>query len=132
MQLIAGHTAQEYNLRKHRKGAYWEDRYHATAVDTQTYLARCMRYIDLNMVRAGVVTYPQDWQWCGYCEIQSPPQRYAVINTAALLQLFGLTKFHHFQKIHNEHPFVAQKVVSAEILEITPAKADERLQFLVD
>lgn len=31
-----------------------------------------------------------------------------------------------------EDPFVAQYVVSAEIIEITPAKADERLQFLVD
>lgn len=25
MQLVAGRTAQEYNLRKKRKGAYWED-----------------------------------------------------------------------------------------------------------
>ena len=32
----------------------------------------------------------------------------------------------------NEDPFVAQKVVSAEIHEITPARADERLSFLVD
>lgn len=32
----------------------------------------------------------------------------------------------------NEDPFVAQNVVSAEILEIAPAKVDERLQFLVD
>jgi len=31
----------------------------------------------------------------------------------------------------NNDPFVAQNVVSAEILEITPAKSDERLQFLV-
>ncbi len=31
----------------------------------------------------------------------------------------------------NEDPFVAQNVVTAEILEISPAKADERLQFLV-
>ena len=28
-------------------------------------------------------------------------------------------------------PFVAEKVVTAEILEITPARADERLGFLV-
>jgi len=49
MQLIAGRTAQEYNQRKRRKGAYWEDRYHATAVDTDEYLARCMVYIDLDM-----------------------------------------------------------------------------------
>ena len=32
----------------------------------------------------------------------------------------------------NDDPFVAKNVVSAEILEITPAKSDERLQFLVD
>jgi len=31
----------------------------------------------------------------------------------------------------NDDPFVAQNVVSAEILEISPAKADERLQFLL-
>ena len=30
----------------------------------------------------------------------------------------------------NEDPFVLKKVVSAEILEITPGKTDERLQFL--
>ncbi len=32
----------------------------------------------------------------------------------------------------NDDPFVAQNVVSAEILEIAPAKSDARLQFLVD
>lgn len=32
IQLIAGRTAQEYNKRKGRKGAFWEDLYHATAV----------------------------------------------------------------------------------------------------
>lgn len=31
-----------------------------------------------------------------------------------------------------DDPFVAEKVVSAEILEITPSKADARLNFLVD
>ena len=50
-----------------------------------------MVYIDLNMVCAGVVTYPEDWYWSGYCEIQKPPQRYAVIDTNALLELFGIT-----------------------------------------
>lgn len=31
----------------------------------------------------------------------------------------------------NEDPFVAHDVVTAELLEISPARADERLQFLV-
>jgi uncharacterized protein YciI len=32
----------------------------------------------------------------------------------------------------NTDPFVAEKVVTAEILEITPARADARLDFLLD
>jgi hypothetical protein len=31
----------------------------------------------------------------------------------------------------NGDPFVAENVVSAEILEITPSKTEERLQFLL-
>ena len=37
MQLIAGRTAREYNQRKGNKGAFWEDRYHATAIDSDEY-----------------------------------------------------------------------------------------------
>ena len=100
MQLIAGRTAQEYNRRKKRKGAFWEDRYHATAVDTGDYLSQCMVYIDLNMVRAGVVSSPEDWCWSGYHEIQRPPQRYAVIDTNALLELFGVDHLEQYKQIH--------------------------------
>lgn len=32
----------------------------------------------------------------------------------------------------NTDPFVVEKIVSAEILEITPAKIDQRLKFLLD
>jgi putative transposase len=34
LQLIVGRTAQEYNLRKQRKGEFWEDRYYATAIES--------------------------------------------------------------------------------------------------
>jgi len=69
MQLVAGRTGQEYNQRKNRKGAYWEDRYHATAVESGDHLARCIVYIDTNMVRAGVVNHPAMWSFSGYNEI---------------------------------------------------------------
>lgn len=32
----------------------------------------------------------------------------------------------------NDDPFVAENVVTADILEITPVKTDERLNFLID
>ncbi len=64
LQLIARRTAQAFNARKHHKGAFWEDRYHATAVDRGQYLARCLVCIDLNMVRAGVVRRPRRARRC--------------------------------------------------------------------
>lgn len=39
--LVASRTAREYNLRKGRSGAFWEDHYHATAVETGSHLIRC-------------------------------------------------------------------------------------------
>lgn len=92
MQLIASRTAQEYNLRKHRKGAYWEDRYHATAIDSHEHLIRCLVYIDLNMVRAGVVGHPSGWEQSGYNEIQAPPKRYSIIALKKLAELSGLSE----------------------------------------
>ncbi len=62
LQRIAGRTGQQYNQRKNRQGAFWEDRYHATAVQTDEHLYRCMVYIDLHMVRAGVVKDPEKSQ----------------------------------------------------------------------
>jgi putative transposase len=90
IQLIAGRTGREYNQRKHRKGAFWEDRYHATAVKTGNHLIRCLAYIDLNMVRAGVVRHPCEWVYGGYNEIQNPKQRYSLINRQKLIDLLGI------------------------------------------
>ena len=58
IQLTAGRTGQEYNQRKARHWAFWEDRYHATAIEADEHLHRCLVYVDLNMVRAGVVRHP--------------------------------------------------------------------------
>jgi hypothetical protein len=87
IQLIAGRTGQEYNHRKKRKGAFWEDRYHATAVEGDEHLTQCMVYMDMNMVRAGVVSHPEEWPFCGYNEIQNPRQRYGTIDYQKLITL---------------------------------------------
>lgn len=102
MQLIAGRTAQTYNQRKGRRGAYWEDRYHATAVEAGEHLARCLVYIDLNMVRAGVVSHPAEWEVCGYQEIQRPPARYRIIDYPVLMELMGIPDVHTLRKLHRE------------------------------
>jgi len=84
IQIVAGRTAQEFNQRKNRYGAFSKNRHHATAVDSSDYLTQCLTYIDLNMVRAGVVKHPSEWSQSGFNEIQSPPERYQLINQEKL------------------------------------------------
>ncbi len=102
MQLIAGRTAQQYNTRKSRKGAFWDDRYYATAIESGRHLAHCMVYIDLNMVRAGAVEHPAQWAQSGYREIQSPPMRYRIIDIDQLRHVLGYADSKAVRKILRE------------------------------
>ena len=102
MQLLGGRMAQVYNGRRGRRGAFWEDRYHAVAVESGEHLWRCLTYIDLNMVRAGVVRHPRDWPHGGYNEIQSSRSRYRVIDLDGLASLTDCTSVAQLQAAHRE------------------------------
>jgi len=95
MQLIAGRTGQEYNRREKCKGAFWEDRYHATIVQTNRHLLSCMVYIDLNMVRAGVVGRPEEWAEGGYAEMLNKEDTVAVIDRGAWQSILGFADILH-------------------------------------
>jgi len=80
MQKVAGEFARGYNQRKGRTNAFWGDNFHATLVDSGEYLWRCLRYIELNMVRCGVVSHPREWEWCGHREIMGTRKRYRLLD----------------------------------------------------
>ena len=103
IKLVAGRTAQEYNLRKNRKGAFWEDRYHATAIESERHLLRCLVYIDLNMVRTGVVSHPSEWQFGGYNEIQKPRRKCVLIAYQKLTELTGFETYDTFRRAYKEY-----------------------------
>lgn len=100
IKLVAGRTAQEYNSRKKRKGAFWQDRYHATAVESNRHLRQCIAYIDTNMVRAGVVDHPEKWECCGYNEIQNPRERKGIVDFDQLTRLLGFETREQLQQAH--------------------------------
>jgi len=102
LQLIAGRTAQEYNQRKNREGVFWEDQYHATAIQNNEQLIKCMVYMDFNMVRAGVVKHPEEWEHCGYNEIQNPPKRYGLIDFKSLLNLIEIKDYGDLKGLHRK------------------------------
>jgi REP-associated tyrosine transposase len=95
---LRGRTAQAYHQRKGRQGAYWDDCYHATAIQTGEALARGLAYIDLNMVRAGVVTHPREWKESGDVELHAPPRRYRIVNLPVLMGLVGVDDVQQLQE----------------------------------
>lgn len=66
MQAVGRRYVQYFNQRYQRSGSLWEGRYRSTLVDTDRYLLACMVYLDLNPVRAGMVSRPADYRWSSY------------------------------------------------------------------
>lgn len=66
MQMLGRYYVQYYNYTYQRTGTLWEGRYKATLVDSEAYLLTCMRYIELNPVRAGMLAHPSDYPWSSY------------------------------------------------------------------
>jgi putative transposase len=89
MQQMEGEFAQSYNRRKGRSGAFWSDRYQCTMIEEGPHLWNAMVYIDLNMVRAGVVRNPGQWPWCSYHEWMGHRRRYGVVDTKGCLEVLG-------------------------------------------
>ena len=66
LQSIGRRYVQYFNYAYIRTGTLWEGRYKATVIDSDRYLLTCMRYIELNPVRAGMVAHPREYPWSSY------------------------------------------------------------------
>lgn len=55
-----------FNGRHGRSGTLWEGRYKACLVDSGRYFLACSRYIELNPVRAWMVSHPSEYPWSSY------------------------------------------------------------------
>jgi putative transposase len=49
-----------------RTGTLWEGRFKSSIVETENYLLRCYRCIELNPVRAGMVSDSAEYKWSSY------------------------------------------------------------------
>jgi len=66
MQRLGQRYVRYVNRRYHRTGTLWDGRYKAGLVDSDRYLLACMRYIEMNPVRAGIVEHPAEYAWSSY------------------------------------------------------------------
>jgi putative transposase len=58
--------AQHYKRKYKHIGHFWQDRYKSIIISKYDYLLACGSYVELNPVRAMMVTDPKDYQWSSY------------------------------------------------------------------
>lgn len=66
MQALGRRYVRHFNHRHGRTGTLWEGRFRACAVHAEDYLLSCMRYIELNPVRAGICAVPGGYRWSSH------------------------------------------------------------------
>lgn len=66
MKRLAGRHTRRMNYFEERSGTLWGGRFKCSPIESDRYLLACLRYVDLNPVRAGVVTRPEHFQWSSY------------------------------------------------------------------
>jgi putative transposase len=92
--LLMKHVGQlhsQYMNRKYcRTGALWEGRFRSSLVQSESYLLACYRYIELNPMRAELVSNPADYEWSSY-RINAKGMRSEIITPHAEYLRLGQT-----------------------------------------
>jgi REP element-mobilizing transposase RayT len=68
MKTLLQRFTRWFNREHNRRGTLWEERYKSVIVESGTAARTIAAYIDLNPVRAGMVSDPADYRWSSYGE----------------------------------------------------------------
>ena len=66
MQAVGRQYVRYFNRRHGRTGTLWEGRYRASIIQEDRYFLACQRYVEMNPVRAGMVTVPEAFPWSSH------------------------------------------------------------------
>ena len=66
MKRLAGRHTRRMNRLEGRSGTAWEGRFKCSPIESSRYLLTCLRYVELNPVRAGMTADPADFRWSSY------------------------------------------------------------------
>jgi putative transposase len=68
MHVVGTRYARYVNGTRGRSGSLYEGRFKSSPVESARYFLTCMRYIELNAVRAGMVAGPEDYGWSSFAQ----------------------------------------------------------------
>jgi putative transposase len=66
IQSLGRYYVRYFNKRYRRSGTLWEGRFKSSLIDSDRYFLTVSRYIELNPVRAKMVTHPAHYNWSSF------------------------------------------------------------------
>jgi putative transposase len=91
MQDLGRRFVRVMNAVHGRTGTLWEARFRSSIIDTENYFLACQRYIELNPVRAGLVSQPAEYRWSSHL-YYAAGQRNRLISEHSVYQRLGATQ----------------------------------------
>lgn len=110
MQALGRRYVGWFNARHQRTGTLWEGRFRAGLIEGERHMLACMRYIELNPVRAGLCAEPAQWPWSSAAH-HVGLTRQPLITEHELYWSLGNTPF---EREHAYREFIAQGVSHQE------------------
>jgi putative transposase len=117
MQTLGRNYVGWFNHRHQRSGTLWEGRFRSSVIESDGYLLACMRYIELNPVRAGLAASAADYAWSS-ARHHIGVVRDALVSDHALYWGLGNTPF---EREASWRRFLEQPVAAGEQRELREA-----------
>ena len=115
MQALGRNYVGWFNHRHQRSGTLWEGRFRSGLIEAGTWLLPCMRYIELNPLRAGMVADAAAYRWSS-ARHHLGQATDALLTDHALFWSLGNTPFDREAAWRD---FLGQPVAAAEVQQIT-------------
>ena len=105
MQYIGRRYVPYINNTYGKSGSIWEGRYKASLIHDEQYLLTCMRYIELNPVRANMTKTPGQYRWSSYHANALGADNELLIAHSLYLKLgsTGASRFEAYKSLFNGH-----------------------------
>jgi putative transposase len=87
MKRINSRQTAYVNRLEGRSGSFWEGRFKTSPIQTENYLLRCYRYVELNPVQAGMVSLLEEYAWSSYQSRQNILNDHMLDNHSVYLSL---------------------------------------------
>jgi len=117
MQSLGRRYVAWYNFKYQRSGTLWEGRFRAALIEGEQHFMACMRYIELNPVRAAMCAEAADFPWSS-CAHHLGRRGDPLVNDHALFWSLGNTPFER-ELAYRE--LLDQGVAEAERRQLTEA-----------